>query len=136
MEESNIPPSFYQRLRLRVLKKIVKNINDQGCWEWVGRKKKGSNYGTEVICVGGRRRTVNAHRAVFIAYSCKFHLPHDISHLCHNPCCVNPLHLSHEPHSINADREVCREEGECCGHQSGRECYKECLLKEHLLKEQ
>lgn len=37
----------------------------------------------------------------------------DISHLCHNPKCINPQHLILEPHSINIDRIFCRRIKQC-----------------------
>jgi hypothetical protein len=54
---------------------------------------------------------VNAHRAAYVAFSNRYVLPYDISHCCHQSICVNPTHLSHEPHYIKMDRERCRKAG-------------------------
>ncbi|KAL8278697.1 hypothetical protein RQP46_008989 [Phenoliferia psychrophenolica] len=33
---------------------------------------------------------------------------HELSHLCHNPKCVRPIHLALEPRSINRRRNECK----------------------------
>ena len=60
---------------------------------------------------------VNAHRASYIAFNEIFVLPLDISHCCHESSCVNPNHLSHEPHDINIERERERERERDVGRQ-------------------
>lgn len=112
-----IPPVFYERLRLRIMRKTMnKNAFDKGCWEWEG-SKWGSVYGTCVLSLPkGDKMRVNAHRAAYIAFSNQFVLPFDISHCCHQSRCVNPDHLSHEPNELNVERERCRKAGACTGH--------------------
>ena len=36
--------------------------------------------------------------------------------------CVNLKHLSFEPHCINNNRLVCKNDGECCGHRGFSDC--------------
>ena len=62
---------------------------------------------------------------------------YDISHCCHHSRCVNPDHLSHEPHDINRDRERerCREAGSCYGHQADGKELKACILSKHQKSE-
>ena len=127
--EDEIPQSFYDKLRTRVLAKTPnKDANGMGCWQWAGGLKTGGRYGTEYLHVGGDRMCVNAHRAAYIAFNRAFLLPFDISHCCHQSLCVNPNHLSHEPHDINMDRERCRKAGKCYGHYTDGNGLKPCLF--------
>lgn len=125
---TTIPESFYTSLKDRLIPKIKKDVNNLGCSEWMGEKKKRSNCGMIKLNFCTARKTVNAHKAVYIAFSGQFHLSHNISHLCHNGFCVNYHHLSHEPHSVNIDRERCRGAGRCYGHQFGEEQLRPCIL--------
>lgn len=52
----------------------------------------------------------------------------DCSHLCHNRLCINPDHLSLEPHGINMQRVNCMSEGVCRQHVN----YPPCLINFHL----
>ena len=129
--DSEIPQIFYDKLKDRVLAKTPnKNSNNMGCWNWTGGMKKGGRYGIVYLRIKGDRMCVHAHRASYIAFNRKFILPYDISHCCHHSRCVNPDHLSHEPHDINIDRERCREVGSCCGHQTDGEVLKACIFKQ------
>ena len=39
----------------------------------------------------------------------------EVSHLCHEKICVNPVHLVLEPHARNLERLHYRLQGACCG---------------------
>lgn len=39
----------------------------------------------------------------------------EVSHLCHAKLCVNPMHLSLEPHATNQERIHCMQQGVCSG---------------------
>lgn len=39
----------------------------------------------------------------------------EVSHLCHEKLCVNPMHLSLEPHATNQERIHCMQQGVCSG---------------------
>lgn len=42
----------------------------------------------------------------------------EVSHLCHKKLCINPMHLTIEPHATNQERIHCVLQGWCCGaHQ-------------------
>lgn len=128
---NEIPDRFYDRLRERMLRKISdKDANGMGCWEWSGAKKGGSNYGVVHLRIGIDRMVVHAHRASYIAFNRRFLLAYDISHCCHHSSCINPDHLSHEPHTINMDRERCRKAKTCSGHIGiNGEALKQCLFR-------
>jgi hypothetical protein len=61
-----------------------------GCWEWKGyRNAKG--YGR----VRFQGKDYYAHRLVWMCRNGRLLEPHEVvMHQCHNPSCVNPLHLS------------------------------------------
>lgn len=65
-----------------------------GCLEWIGQiKDQGhARYGKIDARIGGRRRTLIAHRLAYLVHS---DIPPQlaIDHLCYNTLCVNPLHL-------------------------------------------
>ena len=131
LEKNEIPPppQFYENLRRRIDAKTPnKSANGVGCWEWCGTKKFSSAYGVVNLTVGGDHLCVHAHRASYMAFNNKFILPHDISHCCHHSLCVNPNHLSHEPHEINMARERCRRSGSCFGHESDGKPLKPCIF--------
>jgi hypothetical protein len=60
-----------------------------GCWEWTGAKSVGG-YG-RVSIPGNQQRLVHV---ISYAHHCGV-LPAGlvVAHLCHNPCCCNPVHL-------------------------------------------
>ena len=120
--EREIPAQFFENLRRRIRAHTPnKSAFGMDCWEWSGTMKKGSSYGVVHLSVKGDHMKVHAHRASFIAFNNKFIFPYDISHCCHNSQCVNPDHLSHEPHSINMDRER-------FGHSNDGEHLKSCII--------
>ena len=70
---------------------VNKNTNNQ-CWEWIG--KKTGNYGG--FSIGAKKLgSVLAHRFSWTMHNNK-EIPKGmvIMHLCDNPLCVNPDHLS------------------------------------------
>jgi len=116
------PAEFYADLRHRIELKISL-IGD--CWEWTGYKKAPDfKYGKISITFMGVNQKVGAHRASYMGFNETFNLTDDISHICHNKVCVNPNHLSHEPHEINMERERCKEKGVCKRHG----CYNSCIF--------
>lgn len=46
----------------------------------------------------------------------------DVSHLCHDGLCVNPEHLSYEPHQVNRIRSACVAVRVCQGHGTFPRC--------------
>lgn len=94
------------------------------CHIWQGRTDT-YGYGEVRIQFRGARVCLKAHRVIFALSNKDIVLTEskDVSHLCHNRCCVKLEHLSYEPHSINNQRLVCRNEGECFGHHGYSHCF-------------
>ena len=124
----DIPSKFYDRLQNRILRQAAKNVNDKDCWNWLGTTNKTDGYGHMMLSIKGDRMTVNSHRAAYIAFHRVFLLPFNISHLCHNRMCVNPVHLSHEPSILNQKRKHCKTAGKCEGHMYDGIKYDNCIL--------
>lgn len=99
-----------------------------GCLIWHGQTK--SKYGIQQVSWfpgdelrPPRMRRMYAHRVAYIvAYGKELTPKHDISHLCHEPLCVEISHLSSEPHSINNNRQHCKNIGRCLGHSGYAPC--------------
>lgn len=125
--------AFYQNIQnltenenYRLSRQFQKHISiTDTCHIWQGRSDI-YGYGEVRIMFRGTRVCLKAHRAIFAFANKDFILDdsQDVSHLCHNRCCVKLEHLSYEPHSINNQRLVCKNESECCGHHG----YSHCLL--------
>lgn len=88
-------------------------------------------YGAIFVKFGCKSFTTTAHRLSYVVHNrITFddikHL--DVSHLCHNSLCVNPIHLTLEPHPVNNNRIHCVSLGHCLGHDR----YPQCLLNLRL----
>jgi len=75
----------------RILARSIKR--DNGCIEYQGND--GHKYGLISITIDGNRKSVPAHRALWMAVNDRFDLPREIQirHKCDNPRCVNADHL-------------------------------------------
>lgn len=99
-------------------------------WGRAKKKSKGGHYGIISCYWRGKSRTFSVHRLVLV-FSRGWHLDDisddgiEVSHLCHNSLCVNPQHLSYEPHQVNTIRRACVNAGRCTGHFG---VYPACLL--------
>lgn len=71
-------------------KHVIKT--DDGCWSW-GYAVHDSGYGVFGNS-GGISKMVYAHRASYEIHVGKIPSGMDVMHLCHNPLCSNPSHLS------------------------------------------
>ena len=96
---------FFTTLQQRIEKHVKKDAFESGqCWESTGaRKSPGGKYGRIKLTLGGARRSIGAHRAAYMAFNREVDLEmdKDVSHVCHQPLCVNPDHLSLEDRVIN-----------------------------------
>jgi hypothetical protein len=90
--------------RTRLLDKIDKHANAQGCWRWVGASNPTTgNYGN----VRDGAHVVPAHRAAAKVLGGKSIAGRDVHHVCGNRWCCNPAHLKVMSHARNmaADKE-------------------------------
>ena len=46
----------------------------------------------------------------------------DLSHLCHNPDCINAEHLNFEPNEVNLASNLCQSVKHCKGHGKYPNC--------------
>lgn len=110
------------------------------CRLWLGARWADSEYGKKSLQLPGSKskKCVRVHRLVYSLYTLNMNdmpqniteelldPPHtdstgtrlDVSHLCHQPLCVNPEHLVLEPHRINILRITCQKQGKCTGDHS------------------
>lgn len=86
----------YSNYRIYVKNRIDKNSipGENGCIEYAGGKLK-HKYGLISITLDMVRKSVPAHRAMYMAVNNCLDLPSNIHirHTCDNPCCVNIDHL-------------------------------------------
>jgi hypothetical protein len=70
----------------------VRVSNARACWEWTGYRDP-LGYGMTALIVDGTRKTMKAHRAVYL--TCVGDVPAGLFllHSCDNPPCCNPAHL-------------------------------------------
>ncbi len=96
-----------------------------GCDIWNGRLDR-CCYGELRFMFRGTKLYMKVHRLVYSLNNPHLVLSPDInvSHICHNSQCVKYEHLSYEPQSVNNQRQICRNNGECCGHYG----FKDCIL--------
>ncbi len=75
----------------RILNRSIKR--DNGCIEYQGND--GHKYGLISITINGKRKSVPAHRALWMAVNDGFDLPSNVQirHKCDNTRCVNDEHL-------------------------------------------
>ena len=115
---------FFQKLSMCMEKHSEKGVGDEGlgdCTIWVGAKDIYGYGKKKVTWPDGSKTVCKVHRLAFMVYYNTSNLPTvdsfgeqlDISHLCHNKLCINPLHLTIEKHSINMSRNHCWKAGVC-----------------------
>jgi hypothetical protein len=115
---------FFQKYITKLSERSL--INDNGCHIWQGCTKKGPvGYGViKAKFPDAQWHTIHAHKLQYLVHNRLVAVaPHlEVSHLCHVPLCVNPIHLSLEPHAINTDRLKCVNREVCSGHTPFADC--------------
>lgn len=89
--ESKMYDNYKVWVANRILARSIKREN--GCIEYQGNN--GHAYGLISITIDGKRKSVPAHRALWMAVNDRFDLPREIQirHKCDNTRCVNAEHL-------------------------------------------
>ena len=119
----------------RLISKIdASQANSKGCHFWneifyFNQRHAGPKYGRlKVTFPNGEKKLLLAHRFMYMLHFNVTDLPGsmDVSHLCHNSLCINPLHLSLEPKHVNASRKMCTSTIplHCLHHDD----YSDCIL--------
>ena len=100
----------YPNYRYYILERIKKKytIRDSGCIEYAETKHK---YGLISITMDMKRKSVPAHRAMYMATNDCLDLPSNIHirHKCDNPKCINIKHL--EPGTPKDNTQDCIKRG-------------------------
>lgn len=99
----NYPTHVIERIKSRTMQ------TDDGCVEYIGNHTH--KYGLISITINGNRKSVPAHRAMWMAHNKCFDLPRCviIRHKCDNPRCVNITHL--DPGSAKDNMADCISRG-------------------------
>lgn len=95
--------NYQYDVKWRILNHSVKR--DNGCIEYRGDSNLKHRYGLISITVDGKRKSVPAHRALWMAIHNQFDLPGNIiiRHKCDNTRCVNEEHLLGGSHKDNSN---------------------------------
>lgn len=120
----------------------LREIQEQNCWIWTGAKEKG-NMGY------GKLGPHVAHRLVYETLRSRVPKGLELDHLCRNPLCVNPDHLSPvthrenvlrgiSPSAINARKQGCNRCGKAFDHigPTGKRRCTQCSRERHKIAEQ
>lgn len=103
---------IYENYRTYVSSRILSHSVkvDNGCIVYGGDKYLVHEYGLVSITIEGKRKSVPAHRAMWMAINDRFYIPRNIviRHTCDNPRCVNIEHLVHGTQKDNCDDKFAR----------------------------
>lgn len=109
------------------------NHGKQGCFRAktkatvrISRPKLSIKHSTHKLwkeCGGDNRTTIlSSHVVLCNAGNFPTAENNECSHLCHDRGCINPLHLRWEPRMINRNRNHCKTQGFCSGHEGFDDC--------------
>lgn len=93
---------------------VSRVVRGDGCWLWTGRKTTRSGYG----CFRRNGKTIPAHRVSYELFVGPIPPGLEVRHICDNPPCVNPDHLSPGTHKENMEDMAAR--GRAATAQNGR----------------
>ena len=120
-----------EAFRAKYLEKLGENsyisLNGE-CRLWQGSTRQNGNlfYGEIYVKFPDERgwRKVLTHRLSIMLTGRDLPAKFDCSHVCHNSLCINPNHISLEPHGVNNQRQLCKFSRKCTGHG----VYPNCML--------
>lgn len=110
---------FFEKTLQRIEAKTSQAPTSLGCHEWMGTLKYKSRYGVIKIHPPGKRIMLKSvHRVKYMCSVRNLDIPSefDVSHLCHNPKCLNISHLTLERHEVNMQRIECQNARNCMGN--------------------
>ena len=118
---------FFCKYRQKLFEKCLPADRPTGCLIWQGCCKKSgpTPYGmVKAKFPDGIWRALHAHKLMFLIHKQIVSVDEglEVSHLCHQPKCLNIEHLSLEPHDINNERQMCVNRGKCVGHMGFNDC--------------
>jgi hypothetical protein len=133
----SMDPVFIEKYSAILAERQAPSQNQQ-CLLWTGAVKKCGRhktilYGCITCKIAGNWKTVSVHRLKYVLDH-GVHLDtiqvegFDISHICHNTLCINPLHLVFEPHRVNNNRQRCKNKQICFGHENRPRCLLNLLI--------
>jgi hypothetical protein len=96
IDDTRLPPQFWDR---------VSPEPNTGCWLWTGHIQKRWGYGT----FWADHQTLLAHRYCYSVFNGDIQNDRHLHHICHQPSCVNPLHLiekSPQEHAAEHDAKA------------------------------
>ena len=115
--------AFFNKYREKL---ILKSIERNDCRIWIGTKSADKQYGViNYKCpIHHVWKQTKVHRLAYMIFNGNLLITPDLdcSHLCHNSLCINPYHISLEPHYVNNNRKVCLDRGICMTHLQYRDC--------------
>lgn len=88
-----------EHAKRRFLRKVIKPLSDNWCWEWNGAVEK-NGY---TRAYDGKKMNWG-HRVAYMLFVGPIPVGKEIDHLCRNPGCVNPEHLEAVSHRENMRR--------------------------------
>lgn len=81
-------------------------VVQDGCWGWSGTTAAG--YPHIQALVGGKNRSVRAHRLSFVLHNGPLPDDANVLHSCDTPLCTNPTHLRAGTHAENMRDKIRR----------------------------
>lgn len=111
----------------QILEKIyTKCEREGGCLVWRGRSLSNSGYPVMTLKLPGEltSKTRTIHRIIYsLELKKDLNQPNfQISHLCHQKLCLDITHLNYEAAAVNMQRQNCRSNGVCLGHEEEPDC--------------
>ncbi len=87
---------FTEQELLQAIKECMCNskLDSKGCWVWENSKWSTDNRGCGMIKFPHRRDSIAAYRVMFLLFNDMIWGEPQVRHLCGNPKCINPQHLS------------------------------------------
>jgi len=121
-----VDPNFITKYSRILRESSMPSRHNGRCLVWQSSRDI-SGYGHINIQIDGQCKNWRAHRLAYLLFynlqPCSLN-DKDVSHLCHNPACIEPSHLSLEDRETNNQRKCCVHSNFCQKHYP----YADCML--------